>query len=355
MPQHSVTVAAFTPGRRAPSGRFRVRQLVPALARHGVAVTEYPARWEAYPPRRRLWRPAWLAAALASRLADLAAAQARGTDVTLIQREFVSTLATLERFTAAPRVFDVDDAIWVFRGGRAAQALARAADAVVAGNATLAERFARWNRDVTIAPTPVDTSRWTPAEPAEPAPNGRPAVIVWSGGEGGLGDLAPVEAPIAEALRRHPRAVFRVVSNRPPQCRAIPAGRLEFRAWSPAGEVAALQDAAVGIMPLADTEWNRGKCSYKALLYLACGVPAVLSPVGMNVEVLGRAECGVAARTHEEWVAALDALLADPARAAALGAAGRAMVERHYSLHAVAPIVAGVLRRVAGAPRGGAA
>jgi glycosyltransferase involved in cell wall biosynthesis len=347
MPQDSVSVAAFTPGRKAGSARFRVRQLVPALAREGVAVTEYAARFENYPPRARLWRPAWAAATLASRLADLARAAASDSRVTWLQREFVSTLPTIEFLTARPRVLDVDDAIWEYGGGRVARTLARGSAAVIAGNAIVAERFAEWNRDITVAHTPVDTAYWKPAEPA-PRHDRRP-VIVWSGAAGGLHDIGPVEGAIAEALRRHPRAVFRVVSNWAPTYRVIPPARTEFMPWTPETEVAVLQDATVGIMPLADTPWNRGKCAFKGIQYLACGMPAVMSPVGMNVEVLARADCGIAAATEAEWTAALDALLSDPARAAAMGAAGRAMVERHYSVTAVAPIVAGVLRRVAGA------
>ena len=102
-------------------------------------------------------------------------------------------------------------------------------------------------------------------------------------------------------------------------------------------------------MPLDDGPWERGKCSYKMLQYLASGRPCVVSPVGMNREVLAQAEIGLAATTQSEWVAALSAILADRASAEQFGSAGRALVERCYSLDALAPRLAGLIRDLAAA------
>jgi len=338
-------VAAFTQGRTITSGRFRVTALVPALAREGIDVTEYPAVLQAYPPRGKTLRPAWAIGALATRTADLVRAHLAGSDLSLLQREFISTYSTLEGLAPGPRVLDVDDAIYLHRGGRTARRLAGQAAVILAGNSIVAERFRAWNPNVRIAPTALDTVRWRPAGGGG-APE-RP-VILWSGQGAGLVDWESIEPAIAEVLRRHPTAVARVISNWQPNRRHIPDDRFEFITWTPAVEVAMMQTASVGLMPLVDNEWNRGKCSLKALQYLACGLPAVMSPVGMNADVLAQAECGLGPTSVSEWITMLDALVADPARCTALGQSGRALVVERYSLEAVVPIVASALREACG-------
>ena len=136
-------IAAFTTGLHAPGSRFRIRQYVAALARRGIAVREWPSRTEAYPPRRRLARPTWALRNLAARLGDLS--RARDCDVSFLQREFLSTLVTLEPLTRAPRVLDVDDAIWVYGGERFTRRLAGLCEIVVCGNSFIAEHFARFH------------------------------------------------------------------------------------------------------------------------------------------------------------------------------------------------------------------
>jgi glycosyltransferase involved in cell wall biosynthesis len=100
---------------------------------------------------------------------------------------------------------------------------------------------------------------------------------------------------------------------------------------------------AVGLMPLDDTTWARGKCSFKLLTYMACGVPVVASPVGMNVEVLS-AGGGLAARGHDEWIDTIDSLLGNEAAARRAGEQGREAVLRDYSLPTVTPRLARILR-----------
>src|SRR5215469_9304425 len=104
---------AFTGGNTAPSARFRVRQYIPALAEHDISVVELSTGLGSYPPQRRWPRPAWLIGSLAQRVPDLLTGWAG--DVTLLHREMVSTLYTLEGFTRRPRLVDVDDAIHLFR------------------------------------------------------------------------------------------------------------------------------------------------------------------------------------------------------------------------------------------------
>jgi glycosyltransferase involved in cell wall biosynthesis len=263
-------VAAFAGGGTVPSARFRVGQLVAPLRAHGIAMTPCLARFGTYPPRARLARPFWLAATLADRLPDVL--RSHRFDVTFLQRELVSTLETWERLTGRPRVLDVDDALWLYRGGRFIRRIAAGCDAVICGNAFLAEYFAGWHPSVHIVPTAVDTARFAPGR--APAAG---STIGWSGSASGLPYLHAIEDALDAVLRARPAARLRVVCNASPQFARLPADRVDFVPWTPGTEVTALQDLAVGIMPLPDTDWERGKCSFKMLLYMACGVPVVVS------------------------------------------------------------------------------
>lgn len=334
-------VAAFSGGMDVPGARFRIRQYVAPLHACGIDLVEYPSRAGQYPPAERGRRPAWLAHNLASRLADVR--RARGADVTYFQRELLATTVSLERLTSRPRVLDVDDSIWLYGGERFARRLAGLCDVVACGNAFLAEWFARAHSRVELLPTAIDTTRYVPA--AEPPPENAP-VLGWSGSASTLPYLHAIARPLGEVLRRHPRARLRVLCDRAPSLASLGA-QVEFVRWSPEGELRALQGMSVGLMPLDDSVASRGKCSLKMLLYMACGVPAVVSPVGANRDVLACGDVALAAASDDAWVDALELLLADPSRARVLGTRGRSAVEASYSVHTIAPRLAAILRQAA--------
>lgn len=328
-------VAAFTSGRQISTARFRVRQYIRSLRGYGIDLQEFFAPFGAYPPRNKLIRPFWGIASLASRLPGVVGSH--GYDVVLLQREMLSTFLTLEPLTKRPRILDVDDAIWLRRGGAFARRLARICDSVICGNAFLAEHFSRWNANVSILPTAVDTDRFLPATRA--FRNGE-MTIGWSGAADGLVDLKIAEKALRVILKTHPKARLRVMSNEAPRCMDLPAEQVEFIPWSQEVEAQAIQGMTVGIMPLEDNLWNRGKCAYKMLLYMSCGVPVVVSPVGMNDELLRAATIGRGARNTEEWVDALGELLVQPEEAAAAGRRARELVVERYSISAVVPRLA---------------
>lgn len=344
-------VVALTGGRAVPSARFRVGQLAPALREAGIELDLRTARVSSFPPRARWLRPLWLPAAVLARVPGVAASHGGvpGARVTLLQREFVSTLNTLEWATGRPRVLDVDDAIWLRRGGGFAARLARQCDVVVAGNAYLAEWFGQHCADVEVLPTAVDTGRFVPG-PA--GGGGRAPAIGWIGTAPNYASLLLWRDALRGLLEQRPDLRLRLCAELPPPPGAFPAGRVDWVRWSPAAEVPFLQSLDVGLMPLADTPWARGKCAFKMLQYLACGVPAVVSPVGMNADVLAAGGVGAGAEGQEQALAELAALLDDPARRLAAGLAGRRLVEQHYSVDVVAPRLAAILRRAAAAGRG---
>lgn len=336
---------ALTAAAATPSARFRVGQFLGPLQEEGVELRWRPAPISMYPPRRRWLRPLWLPATLTARLPALAGTW--NADLTLFSRELVSTLSTLEGLSRRPRVLDVDDAVWLRRGGGFARAVAGRMDLVIAGNTYVAEWFGRWCRRVEVLPTAVDLERFAPApQKAGAAANGN-LVVGWTGTSANFPYLAGIAEPLARVMGLFPGLRLKICADRAPRLSGLSPGRVEFVPWSPAVEVAFIQSLDVGLMPLADDAWCRGKCSYKMLQYLACGVPVVVSPVGMNAEVLRLAEVGRGAADAEGWVTGLGDLLTDPAARAGCGKAGRRLVEERFSVGVVAPRLARILKAAA--------
>ena len=332
-------VAAFTGGPAVPSGRFRLRQFVAPLARMGIAVTEMGhGGGGSYPPAQRWKRPIWAAARLAALAPQVAAS--RRFDAVLLQREMLSSLATLEGFTGRPRLFDVDDSIHLLRGGGFARKIAGQCDRIIAGNDFLAEWYGRWNADVCVLPTCVDTDRYAPLAIRPEAGT----TIGWIGTSGNFPYLEAIEPALKRALDNDGALSLKVMADRAPALPSIDPARWQFEPWSETAEVGMIQSLDMGLMPLPDTDWTRGKCSFKMLQYMACGVPVVVSPVGMNVQVLAHGEAGLAARDMEEWTDAILALAKAPDLRHRMAMMGRSVVETHYSVHSAVPKLAEILR-----------
>lgn len=345
----------------SPGQRYRIEQWEPYLLGEGIEITYSP--FASAELGRILKRPgqlglkAWqVGRALVRRLREARGASA--FDLVYVFREgALLGPALAERILArsgVPFVFDFDDAVWVryvsqansylsylrFPGKTAT--LCRLARQVMAGNPYLRDYAARYNSQVTVVPSTVDTERYRPV----PQRNPRRPVIGWTGSYSTARYLALVR-PALERLRR--RWDFRIVLVGG-EGFELAGVEVEHRPWRSATEVQDLSDIDIGIMPLSDTEWERGKCGLKALQYMALGIPTVASPVGVNSQIVVHAVNGLLAGADAEWEAALDRLLADSGLRRTLGAAGRATVETSYSARVHAPRVADVFRRALGNP-----
>lgn len=338
-----IRVAALTAGRHDPSRRFRVCQFVRPLAERGVEVTDHHPLVNKYAgaPAARLGF-AWTAAKLLARVPGVAAA--RFADVTWLQRELIPGRLTLERLAGRKLLFDVDDAVWTGQRGDDIDRIAAGARGVIAGNEFLADHFRPLARRVWVVPTCVDTERWRPAPRA-----GRRGewVAGWSGTSSNLKYLYAVEEALAAFLRDRPGARLLVVSDAEPRFAKLPRAHWRFERWSAAEEVRQVQGMDAGLMPLAATDWERGKCGCKLLTYMSVGLPAVASPVGAGAEIMRQAEAALAATTGDDWYNALCRLHDDRPLAARLGAAGRRLVEERYSVARHAATLAEIFRQVA--------
>lgn len=332
----------YTP--TGPSSRLRMNQFVPMLEAAGASVTSAPFYDEAYLRGYFAGKGQSLLGggrALVARMARLATVRA---DVAWVERELFPFLpGVFERALRArgiPYVVDMDDAVFhrydahpnaVVRGvlGGKFDALLRGAAAVTPGNGYLADYMrAHGAARVEEVPTVVDPSRY----PLTPPPAGERLRLGWIGTPANARYLEVV----ADALRPLGEAVpATLVTVGAPAIPDLPVPQ-EAHDWSEATEGALLAGIDVGVMPLADNSYERGKCGYKLIQYMAAGRATIGSPVGVNADIV-TAETGLLATSAAEWAAAILALWRDPARRAAMGLAGRRRVEERYSIEAVGP------------------
>jgi glycosyltransferase involved in cell wall biosynthesis len=203
--------------------------------------------------------------------------------------------------------------------------LMKGATAVMCGNTYIADYASQYCANVKIIPTVVDTDVYGPAESIL---TGDPLAVGWIGSPSTwpyLLSLLPTITPVLEAYD----ARMLVIGSG--QAQSL-TKKFEFRDWQEPSEVQDIQDMAVGIMPLSDTPWARGKCGYKLVQYMACNVPAMASPVGVNRDILANGQSGVLCATADDWVRSLDLLLSDVDERRRLGLAGRKRVVEHYSV-----------------------
>jgi glycosyltransferase involved in cell wall biosynthesis len=244
---------------------------------------------------------------------------------------------TFEHLLKHPRVMDVDDAIWLsWPFGRfAVPDIARTMDAVVVGNDYLADYFRRYCKTVYVVPTAIDLDRYRLRPNLESGPPEK-FVIGWTGLACNYKYLKMIEPVLRRFMDEHDQVELVLISNRPWKHKLMASAKVRFIPWSQENEAAALHLMSVGVMPLVDDKWTRGKCSFKMLQYMAAGLPVVVSPVGMNGEVLKKAELGFGATAPDEWHDAFASLYDDWLLQVEMGLAGRKVVEQFYSADIVA-------------------
>jgi glycosyltransferase involved in cell wall biosynthesis len=350
--------------------RFRIAQFIPYLESHGFEVTLSPLFTTqffrlVYKPGRHLQKAAAFVGLSLKRLDSLRGFQRY--DLIFIYREiFPIGPAVIEHLLTMPKhppvVFDFDDAIFLPSVSEANQFLSalkfpgkvksivRHSDHVVAGNGYLAAYARRFNDAVTVIPTCVDTAKFVPRRIGSAGDTDRAGepVVGWIG--------SPTTAAYIRGLKT---VLKRVAARRRFVLRVSGAGEaiemdgvnVENAPWSLDGEIGLFNGCDVGIYPLLDNEWSKGKCGFKAIEFMACGVPVVASAVGVNREIIQDGVNGFLASTDDEFADKLERLLADPALRQRFATAGRQTIVDRYSLDVHAPALAALLRQVAeGAP-----
>lgn len=262
-------------------------------------------------------------------------------DVVYLQKRLLSRAELfLVRQRSRRLVYDLDDAVMLNGEGKLEhrrqarfRAMTMAADLVICGNSYLAEEAREFTSHVEVVPTTVNAETYHPR--LRPKSTG-PVTIGWTGSRstnGYLNSVLPAIQPFGERVR------FKMLSDTSAGVDWNLLGNVpyEFVPWSPEVEIRETATFDIGLMPLPDTPWTRGKCGFKALQYMGLGIPAVCSPVGVNAEIITHNRNGLLARTQEEWSCCLRRLVEDAGLRERLGQAGRNRVEQHYALDVQAP------------------
>ena len=319
-PEHSI---------RSPASRTRIYSLASRIGRRiPVIVLPISAEyWESARVNLQL---------LSNTLVLFSMARSSSTPLkVLVQRgtDFVGRILLLvlwRRLTGQRLIFDFDDAIYL-RTPTGVRLLCTHADAIIASTQYLASYASMFNRKVAVVPTLVDLDVYTRAR--RPA-NSRP-VIGWIGTPSNLQYLRILQQPLKHLQETH-NYVFRIVTDersRPlvPLSRDIP---WEIENWEIDNFVEKLRYFDVGVCPLPDDDWTRGKAGYKILEYMALEVPPVASSVGFNKVVIEDGFDGFLVSTENEWWSRLKGLIEDPQNRERMGQRGRSKVENGYSLQA---------------------
>ncbi|MBK1718635.1 glycosyltransferase family 4 protein [Thiocystis violacea] len=339
-------VCALTSGINVPSSRFRVRQHISELHKYSIVVEELKPKFDKYsdvpPPFNKLnlrknFFPGylvWAGIRLGLRMPSII--RTHHYEITWLEREIQPGFLTFERMLKRPIAWDVDDAIWLKKpfGIKTAKALSQISTVTIAGNNYLADYLAGLGANVVVVPTAIDTERFSPKKQAK---DNDAFVIGWTGTSSNFSYLYAIEPALSAFIADRKNAYFHVISDAMPNFKRLPRDRIIFSKWSPTTESEKIKDFDVGIMPLLCDDWSKGKCAFKMLQYMASGLPVIVSPVGMNVEVMSRMENnGFLARTLSEWVDALDYLYLNPDVRVRWGKVGRATAEHFYSSGVIA-------------------
>jgi glycosyltransferase involved in cell wall biosynthesis len=342
----------------SPGQRFRIEQWEPLLRERGVEITYAPFLDE------QLSAMLYHQGEMGKKLKHVMRGFGRRLSVVRSARDFDAVYIfreaalfgppiferMIKRMTT-PFIFDFDDAIFVsyrspsngylsyLKFAAKAGTICRLASHVMVGNPYLAEYSRQFNANVTVVPTTIDLDKYRVSERGGDA--GR-VVIGWTGSFSTVQHLDTLRGAL-QKLAQHEKFRLRVIGTPEYQLDGV---EIEATDWRADTEVADLRSCDIGIMPLPDDAWSKGKCGLKALQFMALGTPTICSPVGVNTDIIQDGENGFIADTEDDWVEKLRSLIRSRALRERLGRAGRATVEQKYSATVQAPRVFEILKSV---------
>lgn len=337
------------PLNEAPSQRFRFEQYFQVIAKDGHLYSVMPflnsQDWKIFYQSGRLIRKFQiLLMGIFSRF--LALFQALHYDFIFIHRELAPIGPPILEWLVAKVfrkkiIYDFDDAIWqtdntnessfekMIRWRSKVASICKWSYKVSCGNEYLANYARQFNDNVLINPTTIDMEHVQKYSTGYLPQRDDHIVIGWTGSHSTLKYLKQLEPVLQHIEKMYPKTSVQVIADRAPK---LALERLMFVPWSKVSEIRDLQSITIGIMPLPDDEWTRGKCGFKALQYMALGIPAVVSPVGVNSQITRHGQNGLFASTPEEWITALQMLILNQDERKRIGEAGKKTVDERYSV-----------------------
>lgn len=332
-------VGAYTTGETVASARFRIRQYKNVLLSNDILIKEYYTKYTSYPPEGLSRRINWGIGNIFERTKQID--QSKKYDVNIIQKLFLSKYVTLERLVKNKIIFDIDDAIWINGSKNISKVIGKISSKIICGNEFLAEHFSEFSNNVVILPTAVNTDRYLPSyyDFHKDYIN-----IGWSGNSSGLKYLYDIEKELKKVIS--PKVHLLIICNEKPNFKELNYDYIDYIKWSKDSEVQALQKIDIGIMPLRNDEFERGKCSYKMLLYMSCAKPVVVSNIGMNSKLLKESEVGIGINRIGQWSDALNTLINNENLRMDVGKRGRKLVVEKYSTNIIGRRLAEIIKNV---------
>ncbi len=319
-----------------PSNRFRIEQYLPLLKKEGVCYKLRPFyNRELYFILRKkgnfLKKFFYLAFASLKRLLDVLLSFRY--DIVFIHREAFPTkdcvFEWLFRKLSKKIIFDFDDAVYLKKPVKT-DYIVRVSDHVIAGNGFLKNYVSGLNKHSVVIPTSIDTDKYKALNAYRQKIAGNKVIMGWMGSFSTAEYLKDLEDVFRMLLTKYDNLEIRIIGGRFDNIRHE---RLLNKEWSLDNEISDLQQFDIGIMPMPDDEWAKGKCAFKVIQYMATGVPAVASNVGMNKEVIDDGVNGFLAINKTDWVNKLSLLIESKELRLKLGRAGRSKIEKLYSIN----------------------
>ena len=342
-----------------PGQRFRLEQWEPYLAEMNIDIdyfsfTDAKLRSVLYKPGHILKKSIGVSRAVFRRFRDIFNSSKYDAVYLFRTANFVGPafFEKLLRLRNSSIIFDFDDAIYLTNTSDANKRfgwlkfaektadICKISTSVTVGNSHLADYARKFNQNVFIVPTSIDTDQYQ-TEKEQKAKDAN-VVIGWTGSSTSQYHLEAFEPTLAELFKRRDDVELRVISNREPSFKTIP---YTWREWSPETEVEEIAEIEIGIMPTPDDEWSRGKCALKALQYMSLGIPAICTDMGANRDVIEHGKNGFLAKRHEQWLEYFDKLIDDRNFREQLGKQAEVTVLKRYSMRKCAELFAEVVRK----------
>ncbi len=336
------------PRNEAPSQRFRFEQYLSYLEEHKMRVTQVPFwsdnSWKILYQKGRFFRKALsLCKAILKRY--LLLFRIPFYDFIFIHREFSPVgvpfaVWIIKNIFRKKIIFDFDDAIWLpnvsesnqwttlLKNHKNTAYLCKVSYKISCGNAFLKEYALQYNPNAFVIPTTIDTENYHNIVLEK---NNHPFIIGWTGSHSTIKYLEEIIPAIERIAKKH-SIVFRIISDKKPE---FELSCLEFIPWAKSTEIQDLSTFSIGVMPLKNDVWSKGKCGFKALQYMSLGIPALVSPVGANNQIVDHNINGYFCDSIEEWEKHILYLIEKPDELARLSKLTRVKIEENYSVKAV--------------------
>ena len=332
--------------RKGASSRMRSYQYFPFLEENDVKVTVRPLFDDNYIENLYAGRTAYSQVAYSYFKRFLVLLSVHRYSTVVIEKELFPYLPSwferILKLLGVKYIVDYDDAIfhnydlsknWLIRFFLSSKIdnVMRSSHHVIAGNKYLAQRATKAGaHKISIIPTVIDINRYR----LKSNKSNDKIVVGWIGTKSTYEKHYSQCMPIIKHFLNSGNIIFDIVGVNNDHT-ALP--NMKLHKWSESTEVESILEFDIGIMPLTDSPWEQGKCSYKLIQYMGCGIPVICSPIGMNNEVVSDGANGFKATTVDDWIRSLDKLIENPTMREEMGHIGRRVVEEKYSLQINAP------------------